>query len=405
MNFSETLEFLYTRLPMYQREGKTAYKKDLTNTIRLLEVLDNPHTKFRSIHIAGTNGKGTSAHGIAAILQSAGYSTGLYTSPHLKSFAERIRINGNEISESYVIDFVQRIAEAIEQIKPSFFEITVAMAFDYFAFREVDIAVIETGLGGRLDSTNVITPEVCLITNIGFDHMDMLGDTLELIAGEKAGIIKSGVPVVIGETTPETLPVFQKVSQEKNTTLTIANQLSWNPKKLVPEYLVRNYSGIIATIEELIKQGWEISKDHVADGIENINKLTGLKGRFQILSEQPFIIADVSHNEDGLNILFEQLKTLCNGTINIIFGTVKDKALKPIFDTFPTNKKVYWTEAKVPRALPVEELAIAGIMNGLEGECFKDVNEAINQAKEKVLPEDLIIITGSTFVVGEIANL
>ena len=405
MNFSETIEFLYSRLPMYQRDGKSAYKKDLTNTIRLLEVLDNPHTKFKSIHIAGTNGKGTSAHGIAAILQSAGYITGLYTSPHLKSFTERIRINGNEISESYVIDFVKKIAESIELIKPSFFEITVAMAFDYFASRKVDVAVIETGLGGRLDSTNVITPEICLITNIGFDHMDMLGDTLELIASEKAGIIKTGVPVVIGESTPDTLPVFQKVSNEKDARLTIANKLNWNPKKLTPDYLIRNYSGIVTTIEELNKQGWEITKDHISNGIENINKLTGLKGRFQILSEQPYVIADVSHNVDGLRILFEQLDALCNGTINIIFGTTKDKDLKPILDTFPTNKKVYWTEAKVPRALPVEELAIAGIMNGLEGECFKDVNEAINQAKEKVLPEDLIIVTGSTFVVGEIANL
>lgn len=406
MTYEETLEYLFTRLPMYQRQGKTAYKKDLTNTFRLMDYLDNPHNKFKSVHIAGTNGKGTSAHGIAAILQKAGYKTGLYTSPHLKSFTERIRISGQEVSGSFVVSFVERIRPAIDEIAPSFFEITVAMAFDYFASEGVDIAIIETGLGGRLDSTNVIHPEVCLITNISFDHMDLLGNTLSEIAGEKAGIIKSKIPVVIGSFQEETWHVFENKAESLSAPITLAQVSDWKASELTPKYLEKNYDGIKSVIKELIEQGWEIADHHIEEGIEQMTELTGLKGRFQVLSQKPLIIADVSHNVDGLTLLFDQVGKLSAGTIHLIFGTVKDKSLSPLFNIFPNGSlKIYWTQSSVPRSLKVEELAINGVMKGLEGECFKDVNEAITVAKEKVQPEDIILITGSTFVVGEIDDL
>lgn len=405
MTYSETLEYLYTRLPMYQRVGKSAYKKDLTNTIHLMDFLGDPHTKFRSVHIAGTNGKGTSAHGIAAIMQSAGYKTGLYTSPHLKRFTERIRINGVEIPEKAVVDFVNRVKSKIEEIEPSFFEITVAMAFDFFAHEAVDIAIIETGLGGRLDSTNVIKPEVCLITNIGFDHMDMLGDTLDKIASEKAGIIKKRVPVVIGETRPETAPVFEQIAEANEAVLIKGGNSTLSPKGLVPDYFLKNLGGIESVINELVSQGWKISPEHISEGIGNINELTGLKGRLQILAKSPLLIADVSHNVDGLIILFDQIANLNKGTLHIIFGTVKGKDLAAIFKLIPEKSKIYWTQSSVPRALPVEELAIQGVMSGLEGECFKNVNEAIYRAKQLAQPEDMILITGSTFVVAEIDEI
>lgn len=405
MTYTETLEYLYTRLPMYQRVGKVAFKKDLTNTLQLLDHLDNPHEKFKSVHIAGTNGKGSSAHGIAAILQTAGYKTGLYTSPHLKNFTERIRINGQEVPQDFVIDFVDRIKTKIEEIEPSFFEITVAMAFDYFAYEKVDIAIVETGLGGRLDSTNVITPEVSLITNIGYDHMDMLGDTLELIAGEKAGIIKPNTPVVIGTKQEETLPVFQEVAEKLAAPLHLSDNADPYSNNFKANYLSKNFSGIMSVIEILKKQNWKITSEDISKGIDQMNSLTGFKGRFQVISENPLTIADVSHNEDGLQLLFEQINDMCEGTIRLIFGTVKDKELKPIFKTFPDKAKIYWTESQVPRSLPVEELAIAGVMNKLEGECFKDVNEAIQQAKGEAESSDLIIITGSTFVIAEVNDL
>lgn len=405
MTYEQTLEYLYDQLPMYQRVGKQAYKKDLTNTIRLLEALDHPQSKFKSIHIAGTNGKGTSAHGIAAVLQTAGYKVGLYTSPHLKSFTERIRINGEEINQEFVVDFVQKIKPALEEISSSFFEITVAMAFDYFAIEKVDFAIVETGLGGRLDSTNVITPEVSLITNIGFDHMDMLGGTLEKIAGEKAGIIKEGVPVVIGEVLPETKPVFEAKTNQLKSELHYSEPVDWEFDLLTPNYLKLNVPGIVMVCKLLAKRGYEISEEEIKEGVMNINKLTGLKGRFQVLSKNPLTIADVSHNEDGLKVLLKQVMQLCEGHLHLIFGTVKDKDLIPILSAFPESAKISWTQSTVPRALSVEELAIQGVMSGLEGECFKDVNEAIRNAKEKAQPNDIILITGSTFVVAEISEL
>lgn len=409
MTYEHTLEYLFSMLPMYQRVGKVAYKKDLSNTYQLLEFLDNPHYKFKSIHIAGTNGKGTSAHGIAAILQSAGYKTGLYTSPHLKNFTERIRLNGEEVTKDFVISFVDKLKPAIEKIKPSFFEVTVAMAFQFFYEKQVSIAVIETGLGGRLDSTNVITPEVSLITNIGLDHTDMLGDTIPKIAFEKAGIIKESVPVVIGERNKESFPVFQKKAREVNAQLTLTSEYNWHIlRPNTPDYLKKNLDGILTVIDELRRKDWEICDDHIAKGLFNINELTGLKGRFQILCESPLVIADVSHNAEGLEILFNQVSNICKerkGNLHLIFGTVKDKSLTPIFKLIPNESNIFWTQSSVPRSFPVNELQQEGHKHSIDGSSYINVNEALNKAMEIASSNDVILITGSTFVIGEIENL
>jgi dihydrofolate synthase / folylpolyglutamate synthase len=406
MTYERTLEYLFSMLPMYQRVGKIAYKKDLTNTLRLLESLDNPQKRFKSIHIAGTNGKGTSAHGIAAILQSAGYKTGLYTSPHLKSFTERIRLNGEEVSKEFVVQFVEKIAPLIVEIKPSFFEVTVAMAFQYFADQKVDMAVIETGLGGRLDSTNVISPEVSLITNIGLDHTDMLGDTLEKIAFEKAGIIKDNTPIVIGEYQKETFPVFEKKAKELNAPLIQAQEYNWHiHRPNTPDYLKKNLNGVLTVVDQLRNLDWIISDDHIAHGLFNINELTGLKGRYEIVNETPLIIADVSHNAEGLKMLFDQVCSLCKereSDLHLIFGTVRDKSLKSIFNLFPKNAKIYWTQSSVPRSLPVDELANYGMQNNFNAKQYLSVNDAIADAKNHASLQDVILITGSTFVVAEI---
>ncbi len=409
MTYQETLEYLFSKLPMYQRDGKSAYKKDLTNTKALLEALDNPHNKFKSVHIAGTNGKGTCAHAIASILQLAGYKIGLYTSPHLKNFTERIKINGSEIGEEDVVKFTDRIKPEIEKIKPSFFEITVAMAFDYFANQAVDIAVVETGLGGRLDSTNVLNPEACLITNIGYDHMDMLGDTLEKIAGEKAGIIKSAVPVVIGEYHEETFPVF--IEKARNLDARIYLDHDFNNRtdtSTLPYHKLFNRNSVHMLARVLKENGWSISDQNIVEGFEHFEKITGLKGRFQVLEESPILIADVSHNAEGLQLLFSQVQSLVKrsgGQLFLVFGTVKDKDLTLLLKSIPKNAKIYWSQSSVPRSLAVEELAIQGVANGLKGHCFKNVNDAIKGAKEKAQPEDLILVTGSTFMVADIENL
>lgn len=409
MTYERTLEYLFSMLPMYQRVGKAAYKKDLSNTIRLLEYLDNPQDKFKSIHIAGTNGKGTSAHGLAAILQLAGYKTGLYTSPHLKNFTERIKLNGQEIDQDFVIQFVEQIKPAIEEIKPSFFEVTVAMAFHYFSEYQVDMAVIETGLGGRLDSTNVITPEVSLITNIGFDHVDMLGDTIAKIAFEKAGIIKKKIPVIIGEYHPESYPVFEEKAKNENAPLRLAKAYNFVlHNSYSPDYLLKNLNGILSVIDILRDRNWQISDDDISGGLTQMNELTGLKGRFQVLEESPLVIADVSHNAEGLQILFNQINKLViekKGALHLVFGTVKDKALKPIFDLFPASSTVYWTKSSVPRSLEASQLASEGFKHDLKGEQHENVNDAIAKAKEHASINDIILVTGSTFVVAEIQNL
>ncbi len=404
MTFQETLDFLYRKLPMYQRVGKVAYKKDLTNTIRLLRILDNPHEKFKSVHIAGTNGKGTSAHGIAAILQVAGYRTGLYTSPHLKSFTERIRIDGKPIDNQFVINFVERIRANIDQIRPSFFEITVAMAFEYFSLQKVDIAVVETGLGGRLDSTNVISPEVCLITNIGMDHTEMLGDTLEKIAFEKAGIIKPDIPVVLGKYQEEVFHVFREKAESLRATLQVPQEKS-SPTANLPYYKKENEHGIVLTSRQLMKRGYKITEDHIRLGIEQMESLTNFKGRFQTIQESPKMIADVSHNVEGLKILFDEALSMLEGELILIFGTVKDKELKPLFDLIPKQSKIHWTQANVPRSLAVNDLQSSAEDYGLRGDSHADVNDAIDTSLSTAKDNDLILITGSTFVVAEINNL
>lgn len=407
MTYKETVDYLFSMLPMYQRVGKAAYKADLSNTIQLLESIGNPQERFKSIHVAGTNGKGTSAHGIAAILQSAGYKTGLYTSPHLKSYRERIRINGQQVDEQFVIRFVAGIREQIEEISPSFFEVTVAMAFQFFAEQDVDISIIETGLGGRLDSTNVISPEVSLITNIGLDHTDLLGDTLQAIAYEKAGIIKKGIPVVIGEDQEETRSVFVEVANEKKSTLIFAADTSWTSSlpSLSPGYMKRNVPGIICVVEELRRKQWEISNDAIQAGLSDMNHLTGLKGRLQVLSESPLTLADVSHNVDGLKVLFEQVKNITKGKLLLIFATVQDKDLTQLFETFPADVTIFFTQFSVPRALPVQSLVEAAADHGIIGMTASDVNTALAIARSEANPADTILVTGSTFLVAEIENL
>jgi len=425
-DYRTTLDYLYKNLPMFQRVGAVAYKPDLSNTIALCRALGNPEQKVRSVHIAGTNGKGSSSHMIAAILQSAGYKTGLYTSPHLKEFTERIRINGREVEEEYVVDFVNRIKPEIEKIHPSFFEITVAMAFDYYALNKVDIAVIETGLGGRLDSTNVITPLLSLITNIGFDHMDILGDTLVKIASEKAGIIKEGVPVVISEQQPEVEGVFTMKANELKARLSFASQ-RFSLKQTGPEtfdvydkaqlflsnlnpelkggYQRKNIPGVIASIIELQNQGLVITAQHIREGIENVTKLTSLKGRWQKLGESPLIICDTGHNVDGLKEVVAQIRLQRFDNLFVVLGMVKDKDINSALRILPKEAYYFFCQATIPRALDAEALSDQAKEVGLKGEIVKDVNEAIRFAKMKAGKNDFIFIGGSTFVVADIENL
>ena len=416
---------------MFQRVGAVAYKADLTNTISLCTALDNPQLKFKSIHIAGTNGKGSSSHMMAAILQSAGYKTGLYTSPHLKEFTERIKINGVEIDQEYIIDFVNRIKKEIEKIQPSFFEITVAMAFDYFAFHKVDFAVIETGLGGRLDSTNVITPIVSLITNIGYDHMDILGYTLPAIAKEKAGIIKEGIPAVISELQAEVEPVFCAKAAEVNADIVFASKIFSTKEKvnakdssltldvydqgelvfsnLNPElkgdYQKKNIPGVLMSIKVLQKLGYRITTQNIQNGIENVIKLTGLKGRWQKLGEYPLIICDTGHNVDGLKDVVHQIRAQKFKNLFIVLGMVKDKDISNVIRLLPREAYYFFCQATIPRALEAKFLAEKAKAAGLQGEVVQDVNKAIAAAKSKARKEDFIFIGGSTFVIAEIDNL
>lgn len=426
-DYRATLDYLYKNLPMFQRVGAVAYKPDLANTIRLCDRLDNPERKFKSIHIAGTNGKGSSSHMIAAILQSAGYRTGLYTSPHLKEFTERIKIDGQEINEAYVVDFVNRIKPEIEKIQPSFFEITVAMAFDYFAARQVDFAVIETGLGGRLDSTNVITPVLSLITNIGYDHMDLLGNTLPDIAKEKAGIIKAGIPVVISEWQPEVAGVFQTRAIELHADISFASkrfQLKENESKeafdvydqdalilshLNPElkghYQKKNIPGVLMSVKILQQQGHQISEQNIWTGIENVIKLTGLKGRWQKLGESPLTVCDTGHNVDGLKEVVDQIRLQRFKNLFIVLGMVNDKDISSALRLLPKEAYYFFCQASIPRALDATVLSDKANAIGLHGEIVKDVNLAIKAARAKASKEDFIFIGGSTFVVAEIDNL
>ncbi|MDH4091311.1 MAG: bifunctional folylpolyglutamate synthase/dihydrofolate synthase [Cyclobacteriaceae bacterium] len=429
LSYEDTLQFLYDALPMFQRIGAAALKNDLSNTLRLCAALGNPQEKFKAIHIAGTNGKGSTAHMLASILQSAGYKTGLYTSPHLKHFTERIRINGSEVRTDFVVDFVNRIHPLIAAIQPSFFEITVAMAFDYFAHNAVDVAVIEVGLGGRLDSTNVIRPELSLITNIGWDHKDLLGDSLEKIAAEKAGIIKAGVPAVISERQPEVDAIFiakcsalsaaiyfatdhyQAIQHDDlgMPRLNIYRNTDLVYKDIALEvqgfYQRKNVLGVIQAIDVLRSMGWTISDEHVAHGLRNVASQTGLKGRWQVLGKNPLKICDTAHNIEGILEVVNQIKVQPYKNLYMVIGMVSDKDVVPMLQLLPKEATYYFCEAKIPRALAASKLAARAREAGLRGTVIPDVTEAISTAAQSASSEDMIFIGGSTFVVAEIEGL
>ena len=427
--YEATLDFLYENLPMFQRVGAAAIKPDLKNTLILCEALGNPQLKFKSIHVGGTNGKGSTSHMLASIFQSAGFKTGLYTSPHLKSFTERIRINGNEVSKDYVIDFVNRILPMIHTVKPSFFEITVAMAFDYFASEKVDIAVVEVGLGGRLDSTNVITPELSVITNIGWDHMDLLGDSLEKIAVEKAGIIKPRIPIVISERQPEVENIFMERASSMDSPLYFASDLlnasmqSENGlvtfdvfEKGAPilqnlalplqgVYQQKNILGVLQAVKVLQIQGWQISRQHVRSGLENVISQTGLKGRWQVLNRNPMIVCDTGHNLDGMKEVLRQIKMQSYQNLFFVFGMVKGKDISSILELLPNDAYYFFCEAKIPRAVNASSLYQQALEYQLKGEVVPDVNDAIHHARRKAGDHDMIFIGGSTYIVAEIDSL
>lgn len=429
MNYQQTLEYLFNRLPMFSRIGAAAYKADLTNTIRLSEFLGNPQRKFKSIHVAGTNGKGSVSHMLAAILQTAGYKTGLYTSPHLKDFRERIKINGEMVNEEFVISFTEKITPLIDEMEPSFFEITVAMAFEYFVQQEVDIAVIETGLGGRLDSTNIIIPELCVITNIGWDHMNLLGDSLEKIATEKAGIIKEGIPVIIGEVLPETEAIFEKKATEKKASLSIAsrkrqiNDWNWEKHELVVEvaeehhadhkkyhldlpgvYQIKNLLTVLEACSQLQQLGWDLDDKIIYQGLKQTKKLTGLHGRWEIIHTSPLVILDVAHNVDGIRQLVQQAEVTNRNQLHIVIGMVKDKEIEKVLGLLPKNAIYYFTKAQIPRAFNEDELMERAKNIHLKGYSFPEVNEAIKFAMQHAHPADLIIVCGSIFLVGEVIS-
>jgi dihydrofolate synthase / folylpolyglutamate synthase len=377
LDYQQTIDYLFHRLPMFSRLGAAAFKGDLTNTIKLCEALGNPQSKFKSIHIAGTNGKGSTSHMLAAIMQTAGYKTGLYTSPHLKDFRERIKVNGNMVEGAFVIAFTQQIKPLIEKIEPSFFEITVAMAFSWFAEQKVDIAVIEVGLGGRLDSTNIITPELSIITNIGYDHMNILGDTLEKIAAEKAGIIKQGIPVVVGETLPETKTLFEDRARDMGSPIYFANEVrqvaDWEQsghklqvdvvadhseerKKYTLDlpglYQAKNLLTVLEAVQLLTKRGWKIDEKDIMHAVGNTRKQTGFHGRWEVIHQQPYTVLDVAHNEDGIKQLVSQLEHCDFKKLHIVIGMVRDKEISAVLALLPKYARYYFTKAQIPGHFP-----------------------------------------------------
>ncbi len=404
MTYQETVNWMFTQLPMYQKQGKTAFKKDLTNTLLLANHLNNPQHKFKSIHVAGTNGKGSSSHMLASVLQEAGYKVGLYTSPHLKDFRERIKVNGVEVSKQFVIGFIKRNKSFFEVNPLSFFEMTVGMAFDYFAKQKVDIAIIEVGLGGRLDSTNIITPEVSLITNIGYDHTQFLGDTLPLIASEKAGIIKPNIPVVISETQNEIKTVFEDIAKQNNSKICFADQseIKTYPTDLIGDYQQKNIKGVLKVIEILKKKNYKISNLNIKSGLLNTVLNTGLKGRWQILQNNPKVICDTAHNYEGLKITINQLLKEQYDNLHIVFGVVDDKDLTKIWSLLPKNAKYYICKPDVPRGMSEKKLLSQFLELKFEANSYSSVNEASNIAVSQALPTDVVYIGGSTFVVAEI---
>ncbi len=427
MEYNEVLDFLFSQLPMYQRSGKVAYKANLDNTLKLDKYFNHPHMQFKVVHVAGTNGKGSVSHCLASVIQEAGYKVGLYTSPHLKDFRERIKINGNCISESEVINFVENHKDIINEIKPSFFEMTVAMAFHYFATEKIDIAVVEVGLGGRLDSTNIVSPVCSVITNIGLDHTALLGDTYEKIATEKAGIIKKEIPVIIGETDNRTKKIFDNVANNNKSTILYADQVFdihvamsgidgtqvlqvYKRNKLVYEnlkldllgkYQQSNVKTVLQTIE-LLSESLKININHIYKGLGNVVKNTGIMGRWQILNTNPVIICDTAHNVEGVKHIIEQLSQTAYKKLHIVLGMVNDKDITRVLKLLPPNATYYFTQAKIPRAMDALELKNVAMKEGLKGENYNSVVLALEEAKKKSGVNDLIFIGGSTFVVAEI---
>ena len=439
MQYTEALDYLYSRLPVFHRIGAKALKPGLGNTLAFCNAMGNPQQRFRSIHVAGTNGKGSTSHMLAAIYQSAGYRVGLYTSPHLKSFTERIRLNGQPIAEEAVAHFVSEYQSLIESIEPSFFEVTVAMAFDYFARQHVDLAIIEVGLGGRLDSTNVITPELSIITNIGFDHTDILGDTLPQIAFEKAGITKAGVPVIIGESHPETVPVFSKTAAKLNAPIRfadryyrvedlgmvngkrqvrvkamttdyqtdlvdVAKSLSLYELDLPGKYQLSNLPAVLDAVS-ILQDQWPVSPEAIQTGLVSVISLTGLKGRFQLLQENPLVVADTAHNQAGFAALLETVATLPYQTLRIILGLVADKDRSRMLATLPQQAVYYFCQSHTPRSLSAVDLQTEAAQTNRLGVAFPDVNEALSAALAEAHPADLILITGSNYTIAELSQL
>jgi dihydrofolate synthase/folylpolyglutamate synthase len=434
LSYQDTIDYLYSRLPLFSRIGAAAIKNDLHNTLAICSFLEHPEKKFKTVHIAGTNGKGSTSHMLASIFQEAGYTTGLYTSPHLYDFRERIKVNGEMCSTQFVIDFTHKMKGFIETAAPSFFEITVGMAFDYFAQQKVDIAIIETGLGGRLDSTNVIIPELSIITNIGWDHMALLGNDLTSIAKEKAGIIKKNVPVVISETISESKIVFEEKAKECDAPIYFAEAYfnliqfknHWNTATfefsclqkfnetsyfdssfsihcdLPGKYQYKNLRGVLTAIQILKKQGWNISKDTILNALAKIKKNNGLMGRWECMQEHPRVVLDVAHNEHGIKALLEQLESLTYENLHIITGMVKDKDVQAVLNLLPVQAKYYFTQSHIPRALPVLDLVAKAKQVGLSGDAFDNVNDAIAQAIKKATDNDLILVIGSIFLVAEV---
>jgi len=431
MTYEESIQYLYEQLPMFTRIGAAAYKEDIHNTVALCAALNNPQHSFKSIHIAGTNGKGSTSHMLAAILQQAGYKTGLYTSPHILDFGERIRINGDMIDQDFVIDFVERTKQLCIDIQPSFFELTVAMAFSYFASKEVDIAVIETGLGGRLDSTNIINPLLSIITNIGYDHMQLLGSTLPKIAFEKAGIIKNGIPVVIGETLPETIPVFEEKASDMTAPLYLAEKrfavtgshphdqyLACEIHDLLNDtkenylldltglYQSRNICTVLTSVSVLKEQGFSISNEQVHTALQQVKKTTGLRGRWDVVSKNPTVICDVAHNEDGIRQLLQQLSIQYpTATIHFVLGFVQDKDVSKVLSLLPRDGKYYFTNAHIPRAMPHQILQEKAEEYQLNGKSYDQADDALEAARSEAGSEDVIMVCGSFFVIAELTSI
>ncbi|MBR4146704.1 MAG: bifunctional folylpolyglutamate synthase/dihydrofolate synthase [Bacteroidales bacterium] len=427
MNYTDTLEWMYKQLPMYQRIGAAAYKADLNNTIALLNMLGNPQNNFKSVHVAGTNGKGSCSHMLASIFQEAGYKTGLYTSPHLRDFRERIRINGEMIPEEQVVDFIAKYQESFEKMELSFFEMTVGMAFDYFSNEQVDIAIVEVGMGGRLDSTNLITPELSVITNIGLDHVQFLGDTLEKIAGEKAGIIKEGIPVVIGETQSETHQVFENKAAECHSPIYFADQIFdcdkihieslykqeydiWKNNDLYLEaceiplmgnYQKKNLTTVMCAAD-LLRERFQLTDDHLRDGIANVIRNTHLMGRWQILNNDPLTIADTGHNVDGIREVISQLAEMSYNKLHFVIGMVNDKDIDHVLQLLPHSCEYYFCKADIPRGLDANILAEKAFELGLRGKVYESVRDAYQSAINAAYIDDVVFVGGSNFIVAEV---